>query len=372
MKKSIISICIVLLININYSFSQDHLYSRTFHKAASYSIKAESAICKNSLDKAESYYDTLFNITPNPSGRDVWNRALLAKQTGNEELQDSMVHILFYKGYSLDKIGKCFDTLKLQHLITPEYIKITSNHNVFTEKIMKDDQRVNMNKRINPEEWLDTWILNIVKIMDYVHKVDSLNIPFFTLESSKLHISILHYFQMWGNSKVMSNERFAQFHSYMKGLSEIDFEENGLVEFLIKQVEKGQYSKNMLAHNLSFSKYSFPYSVVNQYDSLIFVKEPYMLRNTGELDSINYWRNYLGVSTYEQYYSKSRFIDSLQNNGNVFKPIPKDSIYEYFDRINSYCSYLFVNNYRMTMFMKYSDGAEKAIIEMKRKYGIKD
>ena len=359
----------LFIVLARFASAQEIIYSQKFIKAAKYADKAEFEICKTNLKIADKYYDSLFQIMPIPSGHDIWNRAILAHEMGNKNLHNSLVRMLFFKGYSLERLAKCFDTSIVRSLITPEYLAKRKVIDRYYKNLLENDQQANMNKIEHPREWADTWISNIQMIMELAKKAENDPTSYFTIESSIPQVCILHFFQMWAFNLIKGNESFVMNNPQISIAKDIDFEAIGVVPFLAKQIEKGNFDRASLAYDLNLTEYPFLYQAVSQFDNEVLVMKPNLLRH-GLLDTINSNRKFLSVSSYQEYFIKARFIDSLLTDGKPFNPIPKDSLFIFYNRKESKCVYNFGDGYRMTLFFKNPEkGEAKELVEdHKKKY----
>lgn len=363
---------LLLIVLTGTANAQESIYSQKILKAAKYADKAELEICNANPNLADRYYDSLFHIMPIPSGHDVWNRAILAREMGKKNLHDSLVCMLFFKGYSIDRLAKCFDTSIVRNLITPEYLAKRKVIERYYENLIENDQRANMNKVEHPREWADTWINNIQKIMELAQQVENDPHSYFTIESSVPQVCFLHFFQMWSFKLIKGNEGFKMNNPQILVTKDIDFKAIGFVPFLAEQVEKGNFDRASLAYDLNLTEYPFLYQAVSQFDNEVLVMKPNLLRH-GFLDTLNTNRKFLGVSSYQEYFKKARFIDSLLTDGNPFKPIPKDSLIIFYNRKESKCVFNFGDGYRLTLFFKNPEKGEgKELIEIDKKKYFQD
>jgi hypothetical protein len=363
--KTVKILVVFFLLSLQFSCTESGFYSNDFQRTADLANKAEMAIAKNQLALAENYYAELFELTPNPSGRDIWNRAMIAKNTGNKTLNDSMVRRLFFKGYKVEKIAHCFDTSTLTPLITEDYLRIKKEHEDFVEKIVYDDQQANIKKAMFPEKWIKTSLKNIIKVKRYVDNVDSLNIPYFSIESAELGVVFIHFYQMWNNSQLAKKEKFIQRTPWMKGLANVNYESFKFTEFLKKQVELGNYSKNSLAYLLGICFQPFPsYAFIQVNDKKLILYDT--IFSSQNLKMINQNRATLLSCSHEEYMKKARFMDSLKYNGEIFTIIENDSLY--FHNYIDICSYNLVTGYRFSMSMADPSVAGKQIKRMRETY----
>lgn len=335
-------------------------YSPQFYKSAQWSHQAEMAIVTQNYEQANCFYDSAFALMPEPSGHDVWNRAILAKKLNCRTLMDSMLVMLFYKGYDLEMLAKCFDISILTPLKTEQYYSIKSEHNEFMRKIMKADQQANIKKAIDPDKWIITSLRNIKKVLHYQNRVDSLKIPYFTLESSDLNIVLTHFFQMWNNSQLAKNEGFIKRVPWMKGLANVNYASFGVISFLKDEVEKGHFSAQSLGNYISNYVIPFPNYAYCQIDDCFFILNDEFFE-TEALYNINQHRKYLAIGSNADYIKKARFMDSVRFNGEVFKPIEKDDSAFFIGKFD-HCSFsLTCGGYRKTMFMANPETAKTAI-----------
>ena len=355
-----------ILISIGFSFQsigQDKpFYSSKFYKAIQYSHQAEKAIMNQRYEEANQMYDSAFALMPEPSGHDVWNRAVLARELNRKLLMDSMLVILFKKGYDVEKLSKCFDTSILTPLITEKYVSIKSEHDEFVRNIMKDDQQANIKKAMDPDNWILTFLGNIEKVKHYQHKVDSLHIPYFTLESSDLNIVLVHFFQIWNNSQLAKKEGFIKRVPWMKGLANVNYPSFKVISFLKNEVEKGRFSAQSLGYYISNYIIQFPTYAYNQVDSCYFILNDTFFDSVA-LKNINQHRSYLALGTNSDFIRKARFMDSIRFNGKIFKTIGKGDP-AFFTGKYDHCSFSLVSGaYRHAMFMANPEASKKTIQE---------
>jgi hypothetical protein len=347
------------------------MYSPLFLKAAAYADSAEIKHIEGNFASAELFYDSLFQLMPIPSGNDVWNRGITAIRNGNKTLQDSMVRMLFRKGYAVKDIAKCFDTKTLEPLITPDYQQKHQSIDEWRERLTKEDQRVNRNKKENPEEWVEVWLKNVVEIMEVTrkqHKVDS----FYSLEISAPWISLIHFFQLWGNSiSATGKQNFLEQNPHFKVTMDVDYESYGVIPFLVEQVESGNYHRGQLGVFLNLVKYRFSLPIIHQVDDLMFIAEPEFIRK-GALDTINENRRILGLGTFDEHFRKARYTDSVLTAGKPFSPIPKDSLEIANSRVASSCALKLSSGRAPNMFMKNPAQAPSVIEKIRNRYLYSD
>ncbi|MGM0641726.1 MAG: hypothetical protein ACQESN_09925 [Thermotogota bacterium] len=343
------------------SIGQDKpFYSRQFYEAMQYSHQAEMAVVRQNYEEADQIYDSVFTLMPEPAGHDVWNRAVIAKELNRKPLRDSMLVILFRKGYDVEKLSKCFDTSVLSPLITKEYISIKSEHDEFMEKIVKADQQASIRKAIDPDKWIKTSLRNIKKVMHYQNNVDSLKIPYFTLESSDLHIVITHFFQMWNNSQLAKKEGFIKRVPWMKGLANVNYASFGVISFLKDEVEKGHFSAQSLGYYIGNYIIPYPNYAYNQVDSCFFVLNEEFF-DIEALNNINQHRNFLALGSNADFIQKARFMDSVRFDGKIFEPIGKEDTAFFINKYD-HCSFSLVSGtYRNIRFMANPKVAKKTI-----------
>lgn len=340
--------------------TQDRLfYSPQFYKAAQWTHQAEMAIVKQNYEQANCFYDSAFALMPEPSGHDVWNRAMLANELNCRTLMDSMLVLLFSKGYDLEMLSNYFDISILTPLKTEQYYSIKSQHDKFIQKIVKADQQANIRKAIDPDKWIKTSLRNIKEIIHYQNKIDSLKIPYFTLESSNLYVVFTHFFQMWHNSQLVNKEGFIKRVPWMKGLANVNYASFGVISFLKKQVEKGYFSAQTLGNYISSYVIPFPNYAYYQIDDCFFILDEEFFKPEA-LNNINQHRKYLALGSNADFIKKARFMDSVRFNGEIFKPIEKDDS-RFFNNSIENCSFFLVDGYRKTMYMANPETAKREI-----------
>lgn len=343
-----------------YSIGQDiPFYSTQFYEIAKWSNKAEMAIVKQNYKLAGQMYDSIFVLMPEPSGHIVWNRAVLTRELNHRPLMDSMIVLLFRKGYEVEKLSKCFDTSVLSPLLTDQYYSIKQEHDEFVRKIVKADQQANIKKAIDPEKWIKTSLKNIKKVIHYQNIVDSLDIPYFTLESSDLYIVFTHFFQMWNNSKLAKKEAFIRRVPWMEGLAYVNYSSFRVISFLKDEVEKGHFDAQSLGYYLSKYIIPFPNYAYNQVDSCFYVLNDSFFSSSA-LNNINKHRNYLALGSNSDFIKKARFMDSVRFNGKIFEPIGKRDTAFFIEKYD-HCSFSLIRGYRNTRYMAKPEKAKEVI-----------
>ncbi len=370
MKNTLYTLTLCLLIG---SLSgQNSIYSPKFLRAAAYADSAELNFISGNFAKAETFYDSLFQLMPVPSGNDVWNRGITAVQNGDKMLQDSMVRMLFRKGYALENLAKCFDTKTLEPLITPEYQQKHQWISEWRERLTMEDKRVNLNKKENPGEWVEVWLKNVAEIIEVTRKENKAD-NFYSLEISAPWISLIHFFQMWNipiQLSKNSNNILVQ-NPHWKAALDVDYESYGVIPFLVEQVEAGNFHRGQLGVFLNLVKYRFSLPIIHQVEDLMFVAEPEFIRK-GALDTINENRRILGLGTFDEHFRKARYTDSVLTNGKPFSPIPKDSLEIAHSRLANSCALKLGFGRAPNMFMKNPTQAPSAIEKIRNRYLYSD
>lgn len=338
--------------------AQGTIYSEDFINASKFADKAEFELAKGNLKLADNYYDTLFSLMPNPSGRDVWNRALLAKDLGNKSLEDSLTRTLLRKGYPVAELEKCFDPRAFEHLITPEYLaKRKAIEEVF-ERILEEDQRLNSNKQNKPQEFVDGVIRHAKEIMEFTRNNQTEN-SYYSLETAN-EITSLHLMAMIGQAKL---KRLTTPHIVLA--RNINLDSLGYFSFLAYQVETGNFHRESLASLANDAKIeSIHTDIVHQFDNELFVWDPLKLRK-GVLDTISNNRRCYGLCSYSDYFEKVKNFAKNNFKDDIFTSVTHDRLMEIY---SISCNYNVVGFYRRMYTFTKPEYSNRILSSRRKRY----
>lgn len=325
--------------------------------------QAEMLIVNNECCEAATLYDSIFSINGfNPSPKDYWNRALLAKNSGENELLISIVENLFLKGYDSVELSNCFQDACTKVEID-NYEMITNKHLKFARNLIRKDQSANYNKNENPENFIKTILDNIEKIIEYQNLVDSLKLRYFSLETANFQVCFVHYFQLLNNRR-FDTIKYSSYPKYITYINNYNLHEDRIIDFFVEQVINGNYDRSSLAKML-YSIDDLQQDVILQFNSYVTVRTPEFYEERGQLKKVDSLRNVYGLCNYSDHLKKVEYIDSKLNSLGLFNAIPQDSIMSYFETIGNGCLYKFANQFRQTMFFKDDEEAYKVYQSLK-------
>ena len=314
MKKLKYSLVAVFMLITGVSKSQQINFSKKFLKSSAYANKAELAICKNDLKKAVLYYDSVFMTTKKPFSRDMFNYALCEKKLGNNAVADSLFRILYFENFKKKNLGACFDTAryyKQKQKVRARYGQIEK----IEADILRTDQFADGARFDNMQMFLDTVVTNAKRIMKLVKYAELDSLELFSLDNSKLFFPIVHFFQLWQISNSKMPDRWKVFAC----LKNADFNKYGFDKFLIEQTKEGNFDPHTLAQLYSMLGVNMELRVVSQYNNkYLAVLYPYLF-NKELLNNVNNNRKKFGLESYNDYFTKARYTDSLLNKGKPFQ-----------------------------------------------------
>lgn len=321
--------------------------------------RAELAICSGSYVSAISLYDSAMHCVKNPDYRDLYNLALCQKNGGNGKVADSLFVLLLSKGYGAAYIGQCVDTLT--HPISKvEQIQVRGkNLDEVMNGIFEEDQRANRARATNMEACAQVVVANAKTIMALSREVDNL----FQLDvGGKLYFPILHFFQFKAYSERVKSDSVFRNHWYVyQFLAKCDFDTIGFTDFMKEQVAKGNYDRHRFADLLAYDGIDCGVPV-RQFNSYIVVASPELVCKE-ELQSINRARRSCGLESYEDFFIKVRFADSLLTNGKPFSSIPLEQYSEMIVDYHSQCNFKLADYYRKMYGFRELADAKKAYEE---------
>ena len=357
MKKLNYSLVAGFMLITSISTAQQINFSKKFLKSASYANKAELAICKNDLKKAVLYYDSVFMNTKKPFSRDMFNYALCEKKLGNKAIADSLFRILYFENFEQENLRACFDTAryyKQKQRARARYAQIDK----MEADILRTDQVADGARFDDMQMFLDTVIINakrIIKLTQYAER-DSLKL--FSLDNSILFAPIVHFFQLWQ----ISNTQIPEHWPLYACIKDVDFKKYGFDKFLLNQAKKGNFDLHTLAQFYSILGERLGTHVIKQYNNkYIAVFYPSMY-NKSLLNDINNSRKNLGLESYNDYFIKARYEDSLLNNGHPFQVMNENH------SSNSTCNFILANmHYRMNLNYQTDEKGFKAYQEIMKK-----
>jgi hypothetical protein len=340
------------------TLAQQSIYSEHFLRAAEHANKAEIELAKQNYTAAEVHYSNLFALMPNPSGRDVWNRALLAKELGNKTLQDSLTRTLLRKGYTVSELEKCFDPKAYDQLITPEYLAKRKLIENFFERILNEDQQLNSIKYDKPQELVDALVRHAKKIMEFTRNNQDEN-SYYSLETAK-QITSLHLMGLIGQAK---SDRINEPHIIVaRG---INFDSLGYFTFLTKQVETGNLHRESLAGLADAAKIvKIQIGIVQQIDNELFVWDPLKLRE-GVLDTINTYRRYYCLSPFSEYFEMAKIFVKNHNSDDIYTTVTSERLIELY---NHNCNYNVVGIYRTRFSFTKPEHSARRLSSLKKQY----
>lgn len=327
------------------TYSQEIQFPTQRLKYFQYTNKAELAICKNEYSKAISLYDSAIYMVKKPNYRDLYNLALCHKNIGNSKQSDTLFAFLLAKGYGKSFISCCYDTIKN---IIPKKEPILINGKNLDDlliEIFKDDQRANSIRYQSMEAYAQIVIENAKKIMSLIQQVE---VPMILDVKGELYFPILHFFQLKGFSdRVKKDSTFKKQWIVYRCLEKFNFDEIHLLEFLSDLVSTGNYDRYTFANLFLNNGYYFG-TPVSQYNEYIVVKSPDIICSK-VISKINNSRKVFGLESYEDYFKKARFADSLITNGKPFISIPFEKYNEIMDEKEITCNFQMAKDYRLMM-----------------------
>lgn len=306
---------------------------------------AELSITKNNFVLALSYYDSAFRVVSNPRDNDIYNKAVCYRKMDNDRIADSLFALLATKGFRKSKILNCFDTLKTPILQRQAIIVNNQNLDEIFEKIFNNDQKVNSYRYINMEMYAQKVIEHVKYIKDLSSSID--NLLAYDV-GGRLWLPIFHFFQLKAIAERVKNDTlFKKKYTVYRCLEHFDFNEIKFYEFLKEEVVKGNYNNETFTELIKEMGYEFGMPV-SQFDEFIIVRSPTVLCKD-ELQYINKNREIFGLETYENFYQKARYTDSLLTNGRPFSALEKDEYIKLYIDFNTQCNYNITENYRTMM-----------------------
>ena len=316
MKKLNYSLAAVFMLITSVSTAQQINFSKKFLKSTSYANKAELAICKNDLKKAVLYYDSAFMTAKKPFSRDIFNNALCEKKLGNKAVADSLFRILYFENFEQKNLGACFDTTryyKQKQKVRARYAQIDK----IEADILRTDQFADGRRFDNMQMFLDTVITNAKRIMKLAKYAKHNSLNLFSIDNSKLFFPIVHFFQLWQ----ISNSKMPEHWKVFACLKNVDFNKYGFDKFLIEQTKEGNLNPHTLAQLYSMLGVDIELRVVSQYNNkYLAVLYPYLF-NKDLLNDVNNNRKKFGLESYNDYFTKARYTDSLLCKGRPFKVV---------------------------------------------------
>jgi len=353
--KNILIISLVLF-SSSWTLAQESFFSKSFIDQVYYSNLAELSICNNDVQKAARYYDTLFIISSKQSDRNIFNRALCEKLCGNYAVSDSLFTKLFISNYKIKTLSACFDTAQVSKFRT-----INTNNQErlqrVIEEINKRDQRAASAKYVDMERFLKTVVENSKKIMELNKNEELRSNSSFSLESSGLYFPILHFYQLWNQSALVN--KYPDKFPIMNCLKGFDFEQIGFNKFLMEQTEKQNFDKYVYAYLNSLIGYEMGSIIIMQYNNYSAVARPKLLKPE-LLKEINNNRRLFGLESYEDYYVKVKYSDSILTSGKPFKAVQPDTNFDLIDTKDNSCNFIIADNYRFIMTFNSDKGAFSA------------
>lgn len=354
MKK--ITTLLFIVISAASAFSQEINFPKERLEYFRLVNRAELAICRGSYGNAISFYDSAMHCVKNPDYRDLYNLALCQKNSGNSKVADSLFVLLLSKGYGTAYIGQCVDTIT--HPISKvKQIQVRGkNLDEVVNGIFEEDQRANRARATNMEAYAQVVVANAKTIMALSHEVDNL----FQLDvGGKLYFPILHFFQFKAYSERVKSDSVFRNHWYaFQFLAKCDFDTIGFTDFMKEQVANGNFDRYRFADLLAYGGIDCGVPV-RQFNSYIVVASPELVCKE-ELQSINRARRSCGLESYEDFFIKVRFADSLLTNGKPFSSIPLDKYPEMIDDYHSQCNFKLADYYRKMYGFRELDDAKKA------------
>lgn len=338
-------ILIILLFSANLCYSQQIPFSTEKLKYLELINFAEISITKNDYKTAISYFDSAFNINVNTRYVDKYNKALCYRKVGNDCKADSLFMLLAKKGFRNSIIHNCYDTLKLGKVKKEPVVINGINLDDIFERIFNEDQRANSLRYTDMENYANKLIEHSKEIKDLSKEID--NLLAYDYEG-KLNFPILHFFQLKGIAdRVKSDSLFRNKHIIYQDLEQFDFDKIQFREFLIDEVAKGNYDHESFAQIMSIIGYWFG-KPVSQFNDYIIVRHQEDICED-ELEEIAKNRKMFGLESYEDFYQKAWYTDSIITKGNPFQALRFDEYVELIMDFDNQCVFDIAEDYRMMM-----------------------
>lgn len=304
------------------SLSQDYIY----HLCTS---KAEELIVKDSLDKANEYYNKAFSLNQFPFEKDLRNALIINLKTNNFESSSFLIEKLIIKGYDI----KSFNEIP--------YINKINKDEKYLNTINKYDSLMNIRIKL-----LDSIYLNeLINIrgrdqrltLNYRNKTNLTEI-----EEKELRIQdSLNYFNFvslvkekgWPSEEMIGYQwqkqtiyRTLLFHSfdypfYDSSIIYNAYKENKIPSYILTYYEENRIDR--LSHRkfnkMNLFEYNYQPSIFYHYISSKETKHQALEISCEKLKNlINYNRTKFGLSTLENYLK----IINFSNKNKYFKFYP--------------------------------------------------
>lgn len=345
----------ILALSTNICYSQQIPFTAERLKYLELINFAEISITRNDYNAALNYYDTALNVLTNPRNVDKYNMALCYRKVGNDNKADSLFVLLAKKGFKGTQIHNCYDTLKLGKVKKEPVVINGKNLDEIFERILIEDQRANSMRFTDMDNYANKLIEHSIKIKDLSKEINNrLGYDY----EGKLFLPILHFFQLKGISdRVKSDSLFRKKHTIYQGLEQFDFDKIQFEEFLIDEVAKGNYDHKTFAEIMAAIGYWFG-KPVSQYNDYIIVRPPDEICED-ELEEIAKNREFFGLESYEDFYQKAWFTDSIITKGKTFQALGFDEHVELIMDFDTQCSFDIAKDYRDMMEFSKPEDAKK-------------
>lgn len=305
---------VVLLSSCSEILKEENLEQK-FLEYTSYANKAELCICENQIDQAKLYYDTLFKIDVPTHVREKYNYAIC-----NLKLKDSVSalkrfedlyqnqyegmypHILKYKSkYANRKLSELDESLYSE-----------------SERIFVIDQKANGNKYNDYENYFNTVKANVQRIKEVVTKLNGIGGSNFSINSSKLYLPILYYFQMKTLvNKVAEDSTFAIKRPVFACLKNKELKDIAFEKLIRKQVFLGHFDRYTFASIFRNKEQDAGNTIVHQFNNYRVVHSPEQLKDS-VVSIFNKNREIFFLESFNDYYKKVKYYDLTYNNGVLF------------------------------------------------------
>ena len=303
---------------------------------------AELLITKQEYHEAISYYEKAFTLLKRPKGKDLYNKAVCYKKIGEENSANSIFSFLHKHNYELLSGASCFDTTIIQSDKPKQEMINGYNLDVIFQSILDEDQKVNPYKYTNFEKHARMIVENAMYIKKLATEIEDM---FSYYQSGKLFFPILHYYELFSVAeRIKSDSLFKKRMVGYRVLENIDFNFESFDSLIKFEVSKGNYDRDSYATLLNYRNIYFGQPII-QYDKYIIVRSPNVLCEE-ELNHINNNRRMLGLETYEEFFEKSRFIDSLITKGKPFTVLDFTEYEELLTEFLTDCNFDLARNYR--------------------------
>ncbi|MCZ4694240.1 hypothetical protein DWB61_04960 [Ancylomarina euxinus] len=351
---------LVVLFSSCSEILKEESLEQKFMKYTGYANKAELCICENQLKQAKLYYDTLFKVDIPTHAREKYNHAICKLK-----LKDTLTAVREFEDLYQNKYDGMYPyILKYKSKYTARKLS-EEDDSLYKEsqRIFEIDQKANGNKYNDYENYFNTVKANVQRIKEVVTKLNAIENSNFSINTSKLYIPILHYFQMKVFvNKVADDSTFAIKQPVIaclknKVLEDLDFE-----ELVRKQVFLGFFDRYTYASLFRTKENDAGNRIAYQFNNYKLVFSPDRL-NDSTVALYNRNRKSFFLEDFNDYYKKVEFHDLSFNDGDLFplfsiKREDSETRHQKESAYNNSENFRIVNSYRLMYGFRNDDDAK--------------